>query len=161
MLVTTDTVPPPPPPSERQRPSFETIAMNTAVNLSQRSTCKRPIAGGYGVGCVIFSLDFQRMLAWGYNGNARGLKNGCDSDEPGKCGCIHAEQNAIIKCREPAETPKIVICTHLPCMMCSKFIINLGGVAKVLYLNDYRIRDSLQVLRDSGITIEQFMPESR
>lgn len=137
------------------RPSFETICMNNAVNLSQRTTCRR-----LPVGCVIMTADFQRMLSWGYNGNARGLPNDCDSEEPGKCGCIHAEQNAIIKCQESANTPKIVICTHLPCAMCAKFLINLGGVKKVLYLNDYRIKDSIQLLHFVNIETEHFNPEA-
>lgn len=136
------------------RPSFETICMNTASNLSARSTCRR-----LPVGCLIMTSDFQRMLSWGYNGNARGLPNDCDSEEPGKCGCIHAEQNAIIKCQEPASTEKIVVCTHLPCSMCAKHLINLGGVKKVLYLNDYRIKDSIQLLHFVDIKTEHFDPE--
>jgi dCMP deaminase len=99
------------------------------------------------------SADFQRGLSWGYNGNAKGLPNDCDSETPGSCGCVHAELNAIIKCREPAETPKVVLCTNLPCVMCSKAIINLGGVVRVLYAQDYRIRDGLERLKKVGIDV--------
>lgn len=124
------------------RPRFETIYMNLATGLSARSTCRR-----LAVGCAIVSADFQRVLSVGYNGNAAGLPNDCDSEEPGKCGCIHAEQNAVIKCGEPRTTPKIVLCTHLPCTVCAKHLINLGGVKRVLYLNDYRIKDSLALFK--------------
>ena len=57
--------------------------MNLALKLSERSTCRRPIAGGYGVGCVIASVDYRKILAVGYNGNASGLENDCDSTMPG------------------------------------------------------------------------------
>lgn len=135
------------------RPPFETIYMELAANLSLRSTCRR-----LGVGCAIVSADFQRVLSIGYNGNAAGLPNDCDSEEPGSCGCLHAEDNAIIKCREPSTTPKIVFCTHLPCKACAKRIINLGGVKKVIYLNDYRLKESIQLLKFVETDIVQYDP---
>ena len=137
------------------RPSFDVIYMNLAVALSARSTCRR-----LSVGCVIVSADYQRVLSVGYNGNSRGLANDCDSDVPGQCGDIHAEANAIIKCREPAETAKIVYVTNLPCKMCAKMLVNLGGVHAVRYLADYRIRDSLLVFEQAGISCQQFDPEA-
>lgn len=75
------------------RPSFETIYMNLAIKLSERSTCAR-----LQVGTVITTTDFRKVLAIGYNGNASGLHNGCDSTEVGACGCLHSEENAIINC---------------------------------------------------------------
>jgi dCMP deaminase len=137
------------------RPPFETICMNTTSDLSRRSTCRRLL-----VGCTIFSADFQRMLSWGYNGNAKGLPNDCESDEPGACACVHAEANAIVKCREPAETPKLVFCTDLPCKACAKMLINLGGVKKIFYLRDYRIKDSLALFKFLDIEAEHFNPEN-
>lgn len=70
--------------------------------------------------------------------------------------CLHSEENAVINCDIPRETPKVVFCTHLPCKMCSKRLINLGGVQQVWYLNDYRIRDSLQLFDRCGIRASQF-----
>src|SRR3990167_2225715 len=67
------------------RPKFETIYMNLACALAERSTCSR-----LKVGCVITSSDYSRVLAIGYNGNYPGGPNCCDSDEPGKCGCFTA-----------------------------------------------------------------------
>lgn len=135
------------------RPRFETIAMNIATGIAARSTCRR-----LQVGCVIFTEDFQRLLAWGYNGNAAGLPNDCESEEPGKCLCAHSEINALIKCREGRETNKILLCTDLPCQACAKAIINLGGVKKVIYLRDYRIKDSLAYFKFVGIEYEKFDP---
>lgn len=143
------------------RPSFEDICMQVAESLSRRSTCLRTNAAGQlmQVGCVVASADYRKILAWGYNGNAAGLPNGCDSSEPGKCGCIHAETNAIVSCTAPRDEPKIVFCTHLPCAACAKLIIQLGGVREVYYRNDYRLKESLVLLSMPvvGITMGHLM----
>lgn len=128
------------------RPSFEQIYMDLAVNLAKRSTCKR-----LQVGSVIASSDYRQVLAVGYNGNAAGLPNTCDSDEAGSCGCIHSENNALINCHSPRSIEKIVFVTHLPCIGCSKLLINLGGVQKVYYKNDYRSLDSLELFIQCNI----------
>lgn len=128
------------------RPSFEVIYMKLAWLLSERSTCLR-----LQVGCVITSTDFRRVLSVGYNGNATGLPNECDSSEPGACGDLHAEENAVINCCEPRSTPKIVFCSHLPCKLCAKRLINLGGVQKVYYDQDYRLRDGFEILKQGCI----------
>jgi dCMP deaminase len=103
------------------------------------------------VGAAIVSSDFRQVFAVGYNGNASGLPNGCDSAEPGKCGCIHAETNAVVSCTAARAEPKILFCTHLPCMACAKLIIQLGGVQEVYYQQDYRLKDSLVALTESRI----------
>jgi dCMP deaminase len=108
------------------------------------------------VGCAIVTPDFRKVLAVGYNGNASGLPNECDSDEVGACGCVHAEANAVVNCDVPRSTEKIVFATHLPCVACGKLLINLGGVKKVIYLNDYRIRTSLENFKKVGIETEKF-----
>ena len=144
-----------------ERPSFENICMGIAVSISERSTCRRTNAQGdlMKVGCVIATPDFRKILAWGYNGNASGLPNQCDSDTPGACGCLHAEENAVINCDSPRGTLKVVFCTHLPCPMCAKRLINLGNVLKVHYLQDYRIKDSLAFFDAVGIQHEHMIQE--
>jgi len=133
----------------KYRPSFETIYMELAWLLSERSSCTR-----LSVGCVITSNDFRRVLAVGYNGNATRLPNHCDSDEPGNCGDLHAEENACINCCEPRSTPKYVFVTHLPCKMCAKRLVNLGHVEMVYYSQDYRLKDSLVVFQQAHISIQ-------
>lgn len=113
------------------RPSFETIYMRLARELAARSTCKRGQ-----VGTVITSTDFRKVLAVGYNGNAAGFPNRCDRDEVGNCGCLHSEENAVINCDSPRYVEKLVFVTILPCVMCAKRLINLGGVRKVYFNND-------------------------
>ncbi|MGE0615578.1 MAG: cytidine/deoxycytidylate deaminase family protein [Bacteriovoracia bacterium] len=132
------------------RPSFESIYLKLAQTLAARSTCRR-----LNVGTVITSTDFRKVLAVGYNGNATGLRNGCDREEPGNCGCLHSEENAVINCDSPRSVEKFVFVTHLPCVACAKRLINLGNVKKVFYGEDYRVRDSLELLKSVGIAVEK------
>ncbi len=140
-------------PDSAARPSFESIYMSLAGTLAHRSTCVR-----LQVGTVITSTDYRKVLAVGYNGNATGLPNCCDRDEPGNCGCLHSEENAVINCDAPRTVEKVVFVTHLPCVQCAKRLINLGNVKAVYYQNEYRIKDSLVVLSSVGIHVEQLTP---
>lgn len=138
------------------RPSFHNILMNMALLVAQRSTCER-----LQVGTIISSTDFRKVLAMGYNGNASGLSNKCDRTGDAavdNCGCLHSEENAIINCDVPRQVEKLVFVTHLPCVMCAKRLINLGGVRQVFYLNDYRIKDSLILLQQRGIGVARYHP---
>lgn len=132
------------------RPSFNDIYMRLAYDLSTRSSCSR-----LHVGTVISSTDFRKILSVGYNGNASGLANECDSTEPGRCGCLHSEENAVINCDVPRYVEKVVFVTHLPCLMCAKRLINLGNVTQIYYLNSYRTTDSISILEESGIPVTQ------
>lgn len=123
--------------------------MNLAEQLSQRSTCSR-----LSVGSVITTEDFRQVLAVGYNGNAAGLPNRCDHENT-PCGCLHSEDNLVVNCYSERTIPKIVFVTHLPCVMCAKRLINLGGVKKVWYRNEYRTKDSIELFNTVGIEIER------
>lgn len=125
--------------------------MKLAWLMAARSTCRR-----LNVGCVITSADFRQVLAVGYNGNAAGLPNTCDSEEPGNCGCIHGEDNAVIKCASPPYEPKVVFCTHQPCKACAKRLVNLGGVKIVHFDEPYRLTEGLDVLAKAGIDTIRF-----
>ncbi len=133
-----------------RRPSFEEIYLKLAQELAARSTCKR-----LNVGTVITSTDFRKVLAVGYNGNAAGLANTCDRDEAGNCGCLHSEENAAINCDSPRYVEKYVFVTHLPCVMCAKRLINLGGVRKVFYGEEYRSSDSIGLLQQADIQVQR------
>ena len=130
--------------------------------MAERSTCVRTNSAGdiMRVGCVIATPDFRKVISVGYNGNASGLPNVCDSATPGACGCIHAEANAVVNCDVPRYTEKVVFCTHLPCVNCAKLLINLGNVREVLYKNDYRIRTSLELFDKVGVAYKQLGVEA-
>lgn len=130
--------------------------MELAHALAARSTCRR-----LNVGTVITSTDYRKVLAVGYNGNATGLPNTCDRHEPGNCGCLHSEENAVINCDSPRAMEKHVFVTHLPCTACSKRLINLGGVKKVFYRSDYRSDESIQLLSSVGIEVIKLPKEKQ
>jgi deoxycytidylate deaminase len=106
---------------------------------------------------VITAADYRAVLSIGYNGNASGLPNRCDSDEVGACGCLHSEENALIHCDSPRQLEKVVFVTHLPCSNCAKRMINLGGIIRILFKHDYRRRESVQILKAVGIPLFQLV----
>ena len=61
-------------------PLFE-VYMRMAEELAKRSTCAR-----LQVGTVITDGTLGNVVGLGYNGNARGFPNHCDSDTPGNRG---------------------------------------------------------------------------
>src|SRR5882672_11115296 len=125
---------------------LEEVYMRMAEELAKRSTCAR-----LQVGSVITTADLTQVLGIGYNGNARGLPNRCDSTEPGNCGCIHSEQNALIKAG--AQLPgKVMFVSASPCVMCAKMIINTN-VGRVYYREAYRDPAGLDVLRQGGVEV--------
>src|SRR3989442_15005021 len=69
---------------------LEEVYMRMAEELAKRSTCAR-----LQVGTVITTPDLTQVLGIGYNGNARGLPNRCDTNEPGKCGCFVAGSKVL------------------------------------------------------------------
>ena len=119
--------------------------MHFAINLSKRSDCKRAA-----VGCVITDNRGTKVYGIGYNGGAAGDDHRC-SDEPGNCGCVHAEANALIKCHSH-DTSKIMYTTTFPCKVCAKLIVN-SGFTDVYYNAKYRDdRESFEILLKAGIT---------
>jgi len=119
--------------------------MRMAEELAKRSTCAR-----LQVGTVVTDAMLQNVLAIGYNGNARGLPNRCDTSVPGQCGCIHSEVNALVKA--PGSTrDKVVFVTNSPCVMCAKLMIN-SGVTHVFYRRAYRDPSGVELLATAGVT---------
>ena len=128
---------------------LEEVYMRMAEELAKRSTCARNQ-----VGSVIASADLTQVLGIGYNGNARGLPNRCDGPEPGRCGCIHSEANALIKAGA-AVPGKVMFVTVSPCVMCAKMIVN-SNVERIYFRTPYRDPSGVQVLREAGLEVEVY-----
>jgi dCMP deaminase len=131
-------------PATDRIPLFE-VYMRMAEDLAKRSTCVR-----LQVGTVITDALLENVLAIGYNGNAKGLPNRCDSAVPGQCGCIHSEMNALVKA-PGAVKDKVVFVTDSPCVMCAKLMIN-SGITHVFYRRPYRDPSGIELLVTAGVT---------
>ena len=92
-----------------------------ASKVSEASKCPRAQHG-----CVLTDMNLQ-VISYGYNGPARGVANKClRPDEPGNCGCVHAEANAVAKAGAWNE-PKIAFITGTPCERCASLLLNANA----------------------------------
>jgi dCMP deaminase len=131
------------------RPPLYEVYMRMAEELAKRSTCAR-----LQVGTVITDAKLENVVAIGYNGNARGFPNRCDSGEEGKCGCIHSEMNALVKA--PGQLrDKVAFITASPCVMCAKLMVQ-SDVSWVFYRARYRVPSGLEILEQAGVRAVQY-----
>lgn len=118
--------------------------MDVAYTVASWSSCLRRH-----IGAVI--VRENRILTTGYNGAPAGItscasKNVCIRDEnsiPSSqqaqiCFAVHAEQNAILQAArlDISLEGATLYCTHRPCSLCMKCIIN-AGIKRVIYHKDY------------------------
>jgi len=143
------------------RPDWDSYFMEIARIISMRSTCLRR-----NVGAVI--VKDKRILATGYNGAPSGLKHcmevSCLRERmkiaPGErhelCRGLHAEQNAIIQAAYHGVSINgaHLYCTHLPCSICIKMLIN-AGIDKVYYEDGYPDELSLSLIGESNILLSK------
>jgi dCMP deaminase len=146
------------------RPSWDEYFMEIAHLVKKRSTCLRRQVG------AVLSKD-KNILATGYNGPPSGASHcidvGCLREKLGIpsgerheiCRGLHAEQNAIIQAAKHGTViaGSVLYCTNLPCIICSKMIIN-AGITKIIYDVGYPDKLGLEMLSEAGIVIEQFKP---
>lgn len=118
------------------RPDWDSYFLKIAYAVSERSTCDRAL-----VGCVL--VREKRILTTGFNGSPTGQEH-CDEAGhlmvDGHCiRTIHAETNAIIQAALHGISTKGATCyvTHLPCINCTKALIN-AGITRIVYSVDYR-----------------------
>ena len=141
------------------RPSWDEYFMSLAQLAATRSTCLRRR-----VGAVI--VKDRMVLSTGYNDTPRGMRNcgdgGCDrcrSDAaPGTaldtCLCLHAEQNAIIQAAYHGVgiAGATIYCTHQPCLVCAKMIVN-SGIERIVYDAPYPDDLAERLLREADVDL--------
>lgn len=130
---------------EVTRPPLFEVYMRMAEELAKRSTCRR-----LSVGTVITDRTLENVVGIGYNGNARGFPNDCDSPTPGACGCIHSEMNALVKAPGQLED-KVMFVTASPCPACAKLVVQ-AKVRHLYYREPYRRPEGLAILAQGGVT---------
>ncbi|HRI78209.1 MAG TPA: dCMP deaminase family protein [Cyclobacteriaceae bacterium] len=147
------------------RPAFDDIYMELAVNLAKRSHCIKRHVG------AVLTKD-SRIISIGYNGPPSGTHN-CDEEWPetgcprdSKNGCslaIHAEQNAIlyaVKNKTAIEGATLYV-TLSPCLACARMIYSMG-INRVIYLKSYAEYKNLpsdegvDFLKNFGISCAQY-----
>ena len=69
---------------------------------------------------------------------------------------LHAESNAIAKIARSTNSSQgsTLYVTLSPCFDCAKLIIQ-AGIVRVVYVEEYRKTDSLDLLKKAGIKVEQ------
>ncbi len=120
------------------------------------------------VGAVI--VKNKRIITTGYNGAGSGIMSCKDRGECLRrklnipsgtkhelCYAVHAEQNAIIQAAKLGVSidGATLYCTHQPCAICAKMIIN-SGISRVVYASGYPDKFSLEMFEEAGVRIEQF-----
>ncbi len=143
------------------RPDVDTYFLKMAKVASQRSTCRR-----HNVGAVI--VKDKQVIATGYNGAASGVNDclelGCLRDElkilsgtqHEVCRAIHSEQNAIIQAAKHGVDTKdsTMYCTHSPCIICAKIIVN-AGIKRVVCITKYPDETTQKLFDEAGVKLEQ------
>jgi dCMP deaminase len=143
--------------NESNRPSWDTYFMKLSWLVAERSTCLR-----HHIGAVI--VRDKRILTTGYNGAAANTKDcltlGCLRNQlnipSGQrheiCRAIHAEQNAIIQGGFTGISIKgaTLYCTHSPCILCAKMIVN-AGIKKVVMSEVYPDNSYADLFQEANI----------
>lgn len=131
------------------RPSWDKIWMQMAETLAQRSHHST-----FKVGAIIVTSDNTQVLSLGYNGNAAGMSNVPQSEDPGCSGLLHAEINALLKLDYNNPKEKVMYLTLSPCEYCAKAIIN-SGIKRVIFKEEYRDDSGIKILLSKGVDIKQ------
>ena len=125
---------------------FDKRYLEIAQIWAKNSYCKRRQ-----VGALI--VKDRMIISDGYNGTPSGFENVCE-DENGvtKPYVLHAEANAISKVAKSGNSSQdaTLYVTASPCMECAKLIIQ-AGIKRVVYLDEYRLTDGIDLLKRAGI----------
>ncbi|MBO8484974.1 MAG: dCMP deaminase family protein [Bacteroidetes bacterium] len=129
---------------------FDRSYIEMASVWANNSYCKRRK-----VGALI--VKDNMIISDGYNGTPSGFENVCE-DENGvtKPYVLHAEANAITKVAKSGNSSlnATLYVTAAPCLECSKLIIQ-AGIRRVVYRDEYRLTDGIDLLRTAGIEVEK------
>lgn len=105
------------------------------------------------VGALI--VKDKMIISDGYNGTPSGFENVCEDEEgTTKPYVLHAEANAITKIARSSNSSDgaTMYVTASPCIECSKLIIQ-AGIKRVVYSENYRLEDGINLLKRAGIEV--------
>jgi dCMP deaminase len=122
--------------------------MRMARIWAENSYCERRK-----VGALI--VKNKMIISDGYNGTPSGFENKCEDENfQSKPYVLHAEANAITKVARSHNSSDgaTLYVTASPCIECAKLIIQ-SGIERVIYGEEYRIMDGVELLREAGIEV--------
>ncbi len=120
--------------------------LRMALIWAENSYCERRKVGA-------LVVKDKAIISDGYNGTPSGFENVCEDDNNvTKPYVLHAEANAITKLARSNNSSDgaTMYITASPCIECAKLIIQ-AGVKRVVYGENYRLRDGLDLLERAGI----------
>lgn len=136
--------------SEERQVQFDRRYLEMAQIWAKNSYCKRRQVGAL--------LVKERMIiSDGYNGTPSGFENECEDDHNcTKPYVLHAEANAITKVAKSGNSSDgaTLYVTSSPCVECAKLIIQ-AGIKRVVYCDEYRNTDGIELLQRAGIPVER------
>jgi Deoxycytidylate deaminase len=129
---------------------FDQRYLEMAEVWARNSYCKRRQVGA-------LLVKDRMIISDGYNGTPSGFENNCE-DESGatKPYVLHAEANAITKVAKSGNSSQgaTLYVTASPCLECAKLIIQ-AGIKRVVYKDEYRLMDGVELLKKAGIATEK------
>ena len=127
---------------------LDTRYLRMAAIWAENSYCKRRQVG------AILVKD-KMIISDGYNGTPAGFENVCeDENNLTKPYVLHAEANAITKVAASSNSSRgaTIYVTTAPCIECAKLIIQ-SGIKRVVYSENYRVMDGLDLLKRAVIIV--------
>ncbi len=134
--------------NEKQR-NLDLRYLRMARIWSENSYCQRRKVGA-------LVVKDKMIISDGYNGTPSGFENICeDENNITKPYVLHAEANAITKLARSNNNSEgsTLYVTASPCIECAKLIIQ-AGIKRVVYGEQYRLSDGIDLLKRAGITVE-------
>ena len=142
--------------------------MELAGTIASWASCYKP---NRKIGAVI--VKNKRIVTTGYNGAPAGVKTCVERGECLReklgipsgtrhemCYAVHAEQNAIIQAARLGSSidGATLYCTHQPCVLCAKMIVN-AGIKRVVYQEGYPDPFGMEIMQEAGVAVERYVLE--
>ena len=121
---------------------------------AENSYCQRRKVGA-------LAVKEKMIISDGYNGTPSGFENVCeDETNTTKPYVLHAEANAITKLARSSNNSEgaTLYVTASPCIECAKLIIQ-AGIKRVIYAEQYRLTDGIDLLRRANIEVTYLNPD--
>jgi len=139
--------------------------MEMAHLVSTWSSCHNDCRA---IGAVV--VKDKRVMTTGYNGAPSGIKtckergyclrrklNIPSGTQAEICYAVHAEQNAVVQAAKLGVSIDggTLYCTHQPCSICAKIIIN-SGIRRIVYEQGYPDAFSLELINEAGVQLDKY-----